>query len=101
MNSEIIITAITVIGLIFGKDAFWEWLRNRKLTSKDRLMLAIGRDRLLFLAKSYIKNGKIPSDEYDMFIEMGESYIAMGGNHTTKKRFNQAKELPVVDEDED
>lgn len=62
-------------------------------------MLAIGRDRLLFLSKSYIKSGEIPADEYDMFVEMGESYLAMGGNHITKKRFNQARDLPVVDEE--
>lgn len=100
MNEQITMAVISVVGLIVGKDAFWEWFRSRKLSTKDRLILAIGRERLLISAKKYIKDGKIPADEYDMFVEMGESYIAMGGNHVTKRLFLQAKELPVVDDDE-
>lgn len=96
----LLVAIVGSCGAVFASTGFWEWFRYRKgkLTRSERLTMAMGRDRLIFMSKRYIKQGYIPEDEYDMFIEMGESYLDMGGNHYGEKLFKQAKELDVREE---
>lgn len=65
------------------------------------MLLAIGRDRLLFLCKKYIALGTIPDDEYESFIEMGYAYIKMKGNSKVKHLFEKAEKLPLRIETEE
>lgn len=96
--TSIIITAIGVFGTVFASQGFWEWLKNRRETPQDKMLLAIGRDRLLFLCKMYKKKGYIPEDEFEAFSRMGDAYIEMGGNSTIKKLYEECKTLPLKDE---
>lgn len=99
MTEELTKAIIGALAVILAKDGFWNWFSNRNQKANDRLLMAIARRELIKTAKQYIRQGYIPEDEYDSFIEMGLSYLAKGGNHFGEKKFNEAKELPVIDED--
>lgn len=92
------VTAICVA--VFASQGFWDWMKTKrkKKTPQDLMLLAIGRDLLLQRSKTYDKCGFIPEDEYESFKSLGDAYVGMGGNSLVKKRYNQAKELPVKDE---
>lgn len=91
----------TIVLAIFASTGFWTFLQNlianrkKKKTPQEEMILALGRDRLLHLSKSYMSKGYIPDDEFDTFKMMGEAYIAMDGNSTTKRKYLEAKELPT------
>jgi len=96
----LIVSILGSCASVFASTGFWDWLKSRKgkLSPAERLTMAMGRDRLIFVSKRYLKQGYIPEDEYDMFIDMGEAYLAMGGNHYGEKLFNKAKELDTREE---
>lgn len=96
--STITLAIIGLFGSVFASQGFWEWIRTRKKTPQDKMLLAIGRDRLLFLCKKYKANGYIPEDEFEAFTAMGDAYIEMGGNSTIKKMYGDCKNLPLKDE---
>lgn len=89
----------TIVLAIFASTGFWSFIsqlinnHKRKKTPQEQMIMAIGRDRLLFLSKSYMKAGFIPDDEYDNFKLMGEAYIALDGNTNVKRKFLEAVEL--------
>ena len=90
----------TIIIAVFASTGFWAFVQKlyddhkKKKTPQERILLALCRDRLLHLSKAYIAKGFIPDDEYETFIEMGESYILLG-NSGVKRKYLMAKELPV------
>lgn len=97
MNDTIIIAIIGIFAACFGGNGFWQWLmtKRKKKSPADEMLLAIGRERLNFLCKKYLKQGEIPEDEYESFRAMGEAYIRMGGNSMVKKLFEECNELDI------
>lgn len=91
----------TIILAVFASTGFWQLLQKiyethkKTKTPQEKMLLAIGRDRLLFLSKKYEQMGYIPDDEYENYDEMGEAYIALGGNSQVKKHYQQDVKLPV------
>ena len=86
---------VSVIIAIFASTGFWDWLKTRrkKMTPYEQVTMAIGRDRLNFLSKKYIKAGYIPEDEFETFKELGEAYIDAGGNTKVKQLYLDAIKL--------
>lgn len=90
-------TLITsVIIAIFASTGFWDWLKThrKKMTPYEKVTMGIGRDRLNFLSKKYIKNEYIPEDEFETFKELGEAYLEAGGNTMVKELYLEAMKLP-------
>lgn len=89
----------TIILAIFASTGFWTFLNQvisnhkHKKTPQEQMIMAIGRDRILFLSKTYMKMGYIPDDEFDNFKLMGEAYIAMDGNTSVKRKYLEAIKL--------
>lgn len=96
ITSKLIITLIVVAGSIFASNGFWDWLKTRrgKMTPYERVTIAIGREKLNKLSKKYIKLEYIPEDEFESFKELGEAYLASGGNSMVKELFEEAIKLP-------
>lgn len=95
MTQDIVIAIIGVIAAL--SPGFWKWLerKSKKLTVSQKMDLAIGRDRLNYLCKEHLKNGYIPEDEIESFKDIGECYIAMGGNSRVKRLYEDAMKLPL------
>lgn len=89
----------TIILAIFASTGFWSFIsqivnnHKKKKTPQEQMIMAIGRDRLLYLSKAYMAKGYIPDDEFDNFKLMGEAYIAMDGNTSVKRKYLDAIQL--------
>lgn len=102
MSTEMI---LTLVGIVLGSN----WLGNillevyknkkKKKSPLEKMVLSLGRDKLLCLSKQYIRNGYIPEDEFYTFDKLGEAYIDLGGNSLVKKKYEEAKALPVKEEE--
>lgn len=98
---------IEAFAVVLAGSGIWHFLETaitnikKKKNPRDDMMLAIGRDRLLFLCKCYISKGSIPEDEFESFASLGNAYIRMKGNSTVKKLFEKAEKLPLEIEMED
>lgn len=94
---------IKIVLSVFVCTGFWSFLtevyRNNKekQTPQDKMILAIGRDKLLSLSKKYIEQGFIPDDEFEAFDKLFEAYIGMKGNSTVKALGERALKLPLKD----
>ena len=97
---------VTIALAIFASTGFWQFIlavynnRTKKKTPVDNMVLALGRDKLLFLNKKYRKKGFIPEDDFETYVGLGEAYEAMGGNTLVKKGFEENRKLPVKEDDE-
>ena len=93
-------TLTTIILAVFASGGFWTFLQAM-ITShrKKKMVLALGRDKLLFLNKKYKKLGFIPEDDYETYIALGEAYIGMEGNTLVRKGFEDGRKLPIREEE--
>lgn len=94
---------IALLVAVFASTGFWTFLsklieRKHTPTPFENVVLALGRYRLLKLNKYYRDMGRIPNDDYETYISLGESYISAGGNSLVKKGFEENRKLPVKDD---
>lgn len=98
-------TLTTLILAVFASGGFWTFLQamitshRKKKTPTENMVLALGRDKLLFLNKKYKKLGYIPEDDYETYIALGEAYIGMEGNTLVRKGFEDGRKLPIREEE--
>lgn len=91
----------TIIITIVASSGFWTFLKEiieskrKKKKPSEQMLLAIGRDRLLFLSKKYLAQGYIEEDDYECFTKLGDAYISLGGNSLVRKAYDQASKLPI------
>lgn len=95
-----------IVLAIFASTGFWNFLttwlttKKKRKTPVENMILALGRDKLLFLNKKYRKMGFIPEDDFETYNDLGDAYIGMGGNNLVKKGFEENRKLPIREEEE-
>lgn len=98
---------ITIAGVVLGSNwignLILEMYKNKKAEEKEpdvyeEMVLALVRDKLLFLTKKYQKKKYIPDDEFESFETLGKSYIKAKGNSLVKHKFEEALNLPIKEE---
>ena len=93
---------LELIAIVLGSNWLGAFLlelyknKKKKKSPLERMILSLGRDRLLFNAKVYIKMGGIPEDEYESFSQMFQDYAALHGNSTVAKLCKEALGLPII-----
>ena len=98
---------LPIVVAIFASTGFWSFLSNKiakkkkKKTPIEKMVLALGRDKLLEANKRYRKKGFIPEDDYEAYMGLGEAYEAMGGNSLMRKVFEENRQLPVKEDIEE
>ena len=98
---------IEIIAIVFGSQGLWVLINNvyqerkkrKKKTPFELMVLALVREKLLFLSKQYIQNGGIPEDEVSAFKELYKSYIEAGGNTNVRELGERANNLPIIFEE--
>lgn len=65
--------------------------KDRDANSKGTMLLL--RVQLIEYHDKYVKLGEIPSYAFDNFVEMYNSYHALGGNGMVTKMYNEIQEL--------
>lgn len=90
MSMELIMSLLVAV---LASNGLWTLIlrlydsHKKTKTPQEKMILAIGRDRLLFLSQKYEKLGGIPEDEFENYKAMGEAYIDMGGNSRVKRHY--------------
>lgn len=98
---------IEIIAIVFGSQGAWTLINNvyqdrkkrKKKTPFEMMVLALVREKLMYLSKKYIKLGGIPEDEVSAFTELYKSYVEAGGNTNVKELGERASTLPIIFEE--
>lgn len=93
MKDFLLQTYIIVLPIFLG---YIVWLlqqqkKDRDANSKGTMLLL--RVQLIEYHDKYVKLGEIPSYAFDNFVEMYNSYHALGGNGMVTKMYNEIQEL--------
>lgn len=100
---------IELIAIVFGSQWLGTLLNNiyqdrkkkKKKTPTENMVMALVRDKLLFLSKKYLKVGGIPEDEVATFRELYDAYDEAGGNTDVKEKGGRASKLPIIYEEDE
>lgn len=98
---------IELIAIVLGSNGLWVLLNNmyqthrakKKRTPVEDMVLALVRDKLLFLSKKYLQMGGIPEDEVATFKELFRAYKEDDGNSNVRELGERAEKLPILFEE--
>lgn len=101
MNSQLV---VNILVAVLGADAlfkFIEWIieyRNRQKDTPERMMLrALGSDRLEEKLKRWKHADVRTADEWANIEHLYEGYVALGGNGSIKKLFDECKDIETTE----
>lgn len=89
---------VTVICSVVASSGFWTWFskRNDKNDAKQKLLVGLAHDRIMYLGSVYIERGYITKDEYENLNDyLFEPYSECGGNGSAKKIMAEVNKLPM------
>ena len=104
-----ITTVLAVFTSVMASSGLWAYLLGRreqkikqrekeeeKVSAKNRMLLGLGHDRIVWLCLKYIDRGWITKDEFEDLNEyLYKPYREMGGNGTAERLMAEVRELPV------
>lgn len=93
---------------ILGSTGLWEAIKliinhfiqksdkkSDKLSLEQSALLGLLHDRLFALLNDYLGRESLTVEEYSNLKAMYEPYVALGGNGTIKRMFDQVEKLPL------
>lgn len=90
---------ITFLAAIAASSGFWLYLERKsgKKELRDRLLMGLAHDRIIYLGMKYIQRGWISQDEYENLCSfLFEPYSKMGGNGSALRLINEINKLPII-----
>ena len=85
---EVIQMVLAVVCSVLASSGLWAFIQKKteKKDAKNKLLLGLAHDRIMYLGTSYIERGYITKDEYENLHDyLYLPYIEMGGNGTAKR----------------
>lgn len=94
-------TPLVITGIFSVLASSGLWTVIQKLASgksaRDKLLIGIAHDRILFLGTSYLTRGWITQDEYEnLYDYLWVPYKESGGNGTAAKVMDEVKKLEII-----
>lgn len=92
---ELLASIVTSFLLSSG---FWLYLakRGEKKDNRDKLLMGLAHDRIVYLGLKYIERGCISQEEHENLLEyLFLPYAAMGGNGSAKRVMDEVNKLPI------
>lgn len=91
---------LTFISAIVASSGFWMYLDKKRgmkerKDPKNRLLMGLAHDRILYLGISYIKRGSITQDEYENVHCLYDPYREMEGNGSASRIMCEVEKLPI------
>ena len=74
----------------------WAKTKSDRNHSERKLLLAVSKNQLIALGRTYLDRGYITMDEYEEYEAEYEIYSALGGNGLARRVFKQVDDLPIV-----
>lgn len=90
---------VAVFVAVMGSSGLWSYLDHRasKKASRpvDRLIVALGHDRICEMSETCLRRGSVTSVELDGIMSLYLPYTEAGGNGTAKLMVERVKALPI------
>lgn len=90
---------VAIIIAVIGSQAFVEfvkWLTTRKKpTPADRLLRALGQDRIVYVGSGCLEKGYITRDQLTIMTTIIEPYKEMGGDGLADSIMDRCRALPI------
>lgn len=92
-------TIITILVTLLASSGFWAFVMAmiEKKSVKNKMLLGLAHDRIIFLAMQYVAKGEITQGEYENLNKyLYEPYKKMGGNGTAERLMQEVNRLKIV-----
>ena len=89
---------LAMLGTVVASNGFWAYMQHRtnKKDVRNKMLIGLAHDRIMFLCMQYLKRGYVTKDEYEnLHNYLYESYIAIGGNGAAKHVMDKVDKLPL------
>ncbi len=89
---------VTALVTILTSTGLWTFLLKRtdKNDAKNRVLIGLAHDRIIFLGMTYIERGYITRDEYENLHDyLFVPYEEMGGNGSAKRIMQAVEKLDI------
>lgn len=89
---------IGIVAATIASSGFWAYMMNRreKKSAKNKILLGLAHDRIMYLASKYIERGFITPDEYEnLHNYLFAPYVADGGNGAAARAMKEVDKLPI------
>ena len=90
---------VSILSTFIASAGFWAFLTTviEKKSARNKMLLGLGHDRIMFLEMAYIKRGNITQSEYENLRKyLYEPYKKMGGNGTAERLMKEVDKLEIV-----
>lgn len=97
-NATLLQIVITILTTTLMSSGFWAFVmkRNENKNARNRLLMGLAQDRILYLGLKYIDRGWISQDEYENLHEyLYCPYQEMGGNGSAERIMKMINNLPI------
>ena len=92
-------TLLTIVITLLASSGFWAFVLAvfEKYNVKNKMLLGLGHDRIIFLGMKYVEKGEITRGEYENLNEyLYKPYKKMGGNGTAERLMQEVNKLKIV-----
>ena len=92
-------TLVAVLLTLLASSGFWAFIIAMidKKSARNRMLLGLGHDRIMYLGMKYVEKGEITQSEYENLNKyLYEPYKKMGGNGTAERLMQEVNELRMV-----
>lgn len=98
--TDIVKMLITVVCAVVASNGFWSFISqfSKKATARDKMLIAIGHDRIMALGQEYIRRGEITPDEYENLLCLYEPYTKLGGNGSGARMMREVDNMRIVNQ---
>lgn len=92
-------TLVTILITLLASSGFWAFILAlvEKKSVRNKMLLGLAHDRIIFLEMQYIEKGQITQGEYENLNKyLYEPYKKMGGNGMAERLMQEVNKLKVV-----
>lgn len=92
-------TLVTVLLTLLASSGFWAFViaTIEKKSARNKMLLGLGHDRIIYLGMKYVEKGEITQGEYENLNKyLYEPYKKMGGNGTAERLMQEVNKLRIV-----
>lgn len=90
---------VAILLTLLASSGFWAFILAtvEKKSARNRMLLGLGHDRIIYLAMKYVEKGEITQGEYENLNKyLYEPYKKMGGNGTAERWMQEVNRLRIV-----
>lgn len=92
-------TLVAVLLTLIASSGFWAFITTliNKKSARNKMLLGLGHDRIMYLGMKYVEKGEISQSEYENLTKyLYEPYKKMGGNGTAERLMQEVNHLRIV-----